>query len=96
VTKQDLWWHEREAVESHYATGKYRNIVAKCAGGKESHEFRYETVFVSLVIRNLMTGRNETLKSTVAGYDHSHQQKSMENLLHTFEGLMDWERNNGN
>lgn len=95
VTKQDLWWDERDAVEDHYSTGKYRNIVAKCMGGKESHQFRHELVFASLVIRNLVTGRDETLKSTVAGYDQSHQQKSIETLLHIFEGLMDWEKQNG-
>ena len=96
VTKQDLWWDDRDAVESHYSTGKYRNIISKCMGGKATHEFRHEPVYTSLVIRNLMTGRNETLKSTIAGYDQSHQRQSLEKLLHTFEGLMAWEKKNGN
>ena len=95
VTKQDLWWNERGAVENHYSVGKYRNIVTKCTGSKQLHEFRHEIAFVSLVIRNLVTGRDETLKSTVGGYDQSDQQKSMESLLHKLEGLMDWEKQHG-
>lgn len=95
VTKQDLWWDERDTVENYYTSGKYSEILRECLGSKEPHHFRHETAFVSLVIRNLMTGREELLKHTAAGYDQPTQVASIERLLKIFEGLMEWERKNG-
>lgn len=95
VTKQDLWWGERDAVEKYYASGCYSDVRGKCLGRKNTTQFRHETACVSLVIRNLMTGRDELLKSTTSGYDMTIQEKSLEKLLQVFEGLMEWEEKYG-
>lgn len=95
VTKQDLWWDERDNVEKHYTEGKYGKLVRECLGGKSERDFRHEIVTASLVIRNLITGRNEILKKTVAGYDAPLQEKSFEKLLQVFGALMRWEEEHG-
>jgi hypothetical protein len=92
VTKQDLWWDERDNVEKHYAEGRFGKIVKECLGGKSERKFRHETAYASLVIRNLVTGRNEVIKKTVSGYDAPLQEKSFEKLLRVFDGLMQWEK----
>lgn len=63
VTKQDLWWSEKEEVEKHYSVGKYGNVLKLCKGRKTEKEFRHESAYVSLTIRNLVTGQNEILKA---------------------------------
>ena len=60
-------------------------------GGKSEQISRHETAYASLIIRNLETGRSELLKKTVAGYDVPLQEKSIENLLKVFDGLIQWE-----
>lgn len=95
VTKQDLWWDQRDDVEKHYSEGKHGKVVKECLGGKSEQLFRRETAFASLVIRNLCTERDEVLKKTVAGYDTPLQEKSFEKLLNVFEGLMRWEEEHG-
>ncbi len=95
VSKQDLWWDERDKVEAYYSSGKYGDLVQKCLGRKSENAFRHECSFVSLVIRNLETGRGERLKATVAGYDTPTQQKSLEKLLDTITALMEWESQHG-
>ena len=91
VTKQDLWWNDRDDVERYYTSGNYGAIMQRCAGGKQSHEFRHETAFVSLILHNLTTERNQILKTTVAGYDQPMQIESIDKLRVVFNGLMEWE-----
>lgn len=95
VTKQDLWWDERDTVEKHYVEGKYGKILKECLGSKSERALRHEIAMTSLVIRNLVTGRDEILKKTIAGYDAPLQEKSFENLLQVFAGLMQWEQDRG-
>lgn len=95
VTKQDLWWNDHDVVHKHYSAGPYRDIRKKCIGSKEDHAFHFETAFLSLLHRNLMTGRNETLKQTVAGYDQPQQDASFKRFFQVLEGLMKWEESNG-
>lgn len=95
VTKEDLWWNERDDVDRHYSEGKYGKVIRECLGGKSERMFRHERVLTSLVIKNLTTGKGEVLKQTVAGYDSEQQEKSFENLLRVFEGLMRWENEHG-
>jgi len=95
VTKQDLWFDQRDAVERHYSQDKYATIMKSCLGRKTEAIFRHETVFVSLVIRNLMTGRGEVLKNTIGGYDAPAQEVSFERLLQVFDALMQWEEQHG-
>ena len=95
VTKQDLWWDDHENVSKYYTEGKYGKVVKECLGGKSERIFRREIACASLVIRNLMTGRNEVIKKTVAGYDAPLRDKSFEKLLRVFDGLMQWEKEHG-
>jgi hypothetical protein len=95
VTKQDLWWDERDTVKEYYESGRYLRFISNCVGSKTTDQFRHESVYVSLVLRNLTTGRNELLSRTVAGYDQPLQAQSIEKLLQVFEGLMEWEEQHG-
>ena len=95
VTKQDLWWEQRDAVQKHYSEGKFADITKNCVGNKSERQFRHESAFVSLTTRNLMMGQNELLKKTVAGYDAPLQEKSFDRLEQVLNGLMKWEAKHG-
>ncbi len=92
VTKQDLWWPFRDEVDLHYRSGNYSSILRDSLGSKSPRNFRNEVAFVSLVIRNLTTGRDELLKQTTAGYDQVIQVESLQKLIMVLNGLMEWEK----
>ncbi|REJ80020.1 MAG: hypothetical protein DWQ34_09140 [Planctomycetota bacterium] len=92
VTKQDLWWNVRSAVEDHYQSGPYSAIIDEVRNHRGAKSFRHEMVFASLIIRRLMTGRGELLKNNVAGYDQEYQLRSLWQLAVTIDALRQWEQ----
>jgi hypothetical protein len=91
VTKLDLWWKERAAVEHHYQNGEYSAMIDRVIRNSGGARFRHETAFVSLVIRRLMTGHGEVLRNNVAGYDQALQLESLRNLVTTIDSVRKWE-----
>ncbi len=91
VTKEDLWWPTRRAVESSYAGGEYAEAVAVAAAAKGPAAFRHELAAVSLVISNFETGAGEVLCKNAAGYDHRRQVESVRRLFEVVKALIDWE-----
>ena len=92
VLKEDLWWNESDVVKLHYASGTFRDLRKKCIGSKEKYEFLNEIVYLSLLPRNLVTGRGEILKRTVAGYDRQHQEASFKHFKTVLQGVISWEQ----
>jgi hypothetical protein len=91
VTKQDLWEKQQSAVEEHYQRGDYARAIAEGTAERGTVRFQHETVFVSLVLRNLMTQNNESLANTVGGYDQPRQLASLNNLIRALAALRAWE-----
>jgi energy-coupling factor transporter ATP-binding protein EcfA2 len=91
VTKQDLWYPQETAVREHYLNGRFQEILNELARQQSPQQFRTETVFVSLLISNLTTSRNEILKKNTAGYDQKLQIESVRRLYNVIAELMIWE-----
>lgn len=79
VTKEDLWFDERKAVERHYRSGTYGRALSTLL---QDHSVihRRELAFACLVSRNFVTGRNELLAKTTAGYDWPEMAESWQRL----------------
>jgi hypothetical protein len=69
VTKQDLWWNQRDRVRNHYQQGPYHERIQALQTQRGQEAFRHEYVSASLVFANLRTEAGETLAPTVGGYD---------------------------
>lgn len=91
VTKQDLWWPQRDAVEQHYKKGVYARKVAQLLRRCDAERVRHEVAFGSLIIKNFTTGRGELLQENRAGYDSVMQAESLERLLSIIDSLLDWD-----
>lgn len=91
VSKQDLWRARQETVEEFYRTGPYGSVLAEIMTGRDERTLRHEIVFGSLLIRNLVTGENEQLMKTIAGYDQAMQVASLRRLIEVIDLLRQWE-----
>lgn len=69
VTKQDLWWNNRQTVKQYYYNGEYKRIIEKITNKKGSANFTHEYTSACLVYENFISGTNELLISTTPGYD---------------------------
>lgn len=74
-----------------YNSGAYGLEIDSIEQASGSTNFRHEFVPVSLVIRNFVTGRDELLAKTIAGYDQETQAKSLNRFLATLNALKQWE-----
>jgi hypothetical protein len=92
VTKQDIWFDQQTAVESHYRDGDYGKLLAKIQNAKGAQNFRHEFVLASLVVNNFRTTEGEGLAATVAGYDLPRQVASARKLIETLSALMQWDK----
>ncbi len=87
VTKQDLWWNHREQVKQHYTEGDYDRIIAEIRNAQGSRNFIHEYLSASLVMENLVSGANELLIPTTAGYDWRLKFANYKKFLNTIESL---------
>lgn len=71
VTKQDLWWPDRDGVEAHYAEGQYNDMIEEIVKYRGLQNFHHEYRSVSLVPVNFRTGADEILAETAQGYDQT-------------------------
>lgn len=86
VTKQDLWWNERQQVLNHYQ-GEYDSYVAAIRQKRGDRNFRHEYLSASLVMSNLFTENREILVPTTEGYDETIQLGHLHRLVETINAL---------
>ncbi len=91
VTKQDLWWPERQEAESLYRDGAFGQRIADVFGEHGSKERRHEICPVSVVIQTWPTRAGERLKPNAEGYDQQMQAESVRRLFETLDALQKWE-----
>lgn len=92
VTKQYLWWANREAVRRHYAEGEYSALIEEIARARGDDNFRHDYLSASLVLSNLRTDPGEVLASTVAGYDQGLRLANLNRLFDAVVVLVSGER----
>jgi energy-coupling factor transporter ATP-binding protein EcfA2 len=82
VTKQDLWWKQRDIVRSHYTEGPYHRCIDAILKRRGEQHFSHEYLSAALLSANFVTKDGELLAPTAAGYDDplalAHLQKLIE------------------
>nr|WP_290224132.1 hypothetical protein [Trichocoleus desertorum] len=89
ITKQDLWWSDRQTVKSFYTNGAYENLIREISNKRGSANFIHEYRSASLVLENLVSGTNELLLETTAGYDQRLKFANFMQFLNTIESLFE-------
>jgi hypothetical protein len=87
VSKQDLWWNQRNEVKDHYANGEYEQIIQGIRNRIGSTRFVHEYCSASLVMENFLSGANEMLVPTTGGYDQSLKLINSRAFFGTIEDL---------
>lgn len=91
VTKQDLWWSEREDVSRFYSAGRFAGLLGEVQSTLGARNFRHELVYVTLTIRNFETGEGELLQANTAGYDDGRRVQALRGLYEMLDSLRLWE-----
>jgi hypothetical protein len=89
VTKQDLWWNERDAVQEFYERGEYRRHIERLLTAKGTQHFVHEYGYVSLSLQNLKTADGQILSLTTAGYDDTIRFESLSQLTELINRLIE-------
>ncbi len=87
VTKQDLWWNQRDEVKAFYEAGEYNAQIEKLRSSKGTSLVPHEYVYASLIPRNMMSG-DTILIPTASGFDIEIMKDSHEKLLTILEGFL--------
>lgn len=87
VTKQDLWWNEREDVKRHYESGEYAAQIARVRSTKGEQHFSHEFGYVSLCLNNLQAGDGALVAATTAGYDDNLRFANQQRVFEMIEGF---------
>jgi hypothetical protein len=69
VAKEDLWWPERIAVNTHYREGEYGQVIKSIEQKRGAAHFRHEFMSAAVVTQNFRSGTGQLLLPTAAGYD---------------------------
>lgn len=86
VNKQDLWWHERKAVQSHYE-GPYTAPIGDLEKKVGKANFQHEIVPVSLTQVNLMSD-GDPLAEVNRGCDNVTWLRYLQSMYETIYGLL--------
>ena len=87
VNKQDLWWDEREKVESYYTEGEYDKIIQDIYSTKGTSNFVHEYISCALFNCNFKIG-SDFEKQTVKGYDEPLRQSNYNNFVNLLNRLI--------
>ena len=88
VSKQDIWWNNREQVKQYYINGDYDKLVQEIRRKKGSVNFIHEYQSASLVLENFISGAGELLSPTTEGYDQRLKFANFKNFLGTIEAIL--------
>jgi hypothetical protein len=81
VTKQDLWWKDRQSVQQFYETGAYSTEIEKIRKVKGEANFVHEYRSVSFGQINFKTADSHVLFGTAEGYDNVVLNANFKNFL---------------
>jgi GTPase SAR1 family protein len=81
VTKQDLWWPDRQAIKNHYEVGQYNEVIKAVQNKLGQPHFRHEYFSASLLTENFGDGRGEIMAPVSEGYDQKIQLNNWDSFL---------------
>jgi GTPase SAR1 family protein len=81
VTKQDLWWENRQDVRAFYEQGRYAETIAGIRNRVGEQHFTHKIWSASLLRRNIVDVDGKVLRATAAGYDDTIQLRDHYKLL---------------
>lgn len=87
ISKQDLWWADRERVKSHYIDGEYDRIVSRLRDRVGHGNFQHEYVPCSLMHSNFIAGPREVLKDVSSGYDLALHESYLSGFVSSISGI---------
>lgn len=88
ITKQDLWWKDRDTIRDFYTMGEYNHLIQELARSRGEQNFSHEYVSASLVMNNLQTADGEVLVPTAEGYDQTLQYANLMNFINLVNALL--------
>lgn len=80
VTKQDLWWKEKDQVNDYYLNGKYNQEILEIQNHKGFENFDHNYMSLSLMDNNFSIGKDE-FKLVAEGYDDNIQSINIDAFL---------------
>lgn len=89
VTKQDLWWKNRQDVEDHYKNGEYSKILNEIERHKGKVNFSHEYASCALVEQNLRMTDGFELALTTQGYDDALRVSNLERAASTINQVIE-------
>jgi hypothetical protein len=89
VTKQDLWWDERQAVKRFYQSGPYEDEIAQIRQVKGAANFQHTYLSCALIEQNLRMADGFMLAPTVAGYDDPLRVDNLKKVASVIEQMID-------
>lgn len=84
ITKQDLWWPDRVAVQNYYTKGDYNLKIEDIQKQKGLENFRHDFLSTSLVINSLRIGPDIFVENS-QGYDVPLQNANLLMFLNRIE-----------
>jgi energy-coupling factor transporter ATP-binding protein EcfA2 len=94
VTKQDLWWPQRQQVREHYQTGVdsiYNKSIQEIQNTLGKSNFVHEYISASLLTKNFAVGNGEVLVPVAEGYDQATQIMNFDRVLNFIENSFEIE-----
>lgn len=88
VTKQDLWWLERNDVEKHYVNGEYSEIIEQIRNIRGSANFKHRFLSASLRWNAMRDGEGESLASTAGGYEQNTRSANLIRIPQYIDSLI--------
>lgn len=88
VTKQDLWWKQRQDVANYYMNGDYDRFIENIKTQRGQQHFIHEYLSASLAANNFRSGTHEDLAYTTAGYEQIIQQAHLVELANTISKIV--------
>lgn len=92
VTKQDLWWRQRDEVTRFYSSGAYGKLLTGVEESPGGDGFCKESAFCSLLISRFMTAKKESLMNNAGGYDELERGRSILEMYAKLDKLRAWEK----
>jgi hypothetical protein len=91
ITKQDLWWLNRQGVSDHYQSGDYDRVIQSIESKLGRNNFIHQYISLSLLTENFRAGNGEMLIPVAEGYEQKIQILNLYQLLNFIENIFDIE-----
>ena len=88
VTKQDLWWNDRQVVKEHYEQGEYAEIIKQITQVRGEAGFEHKLWSISLIQLNLLLDDQFCVAQTAAGYDERLQMRNLDEFAYILGSIL--------